>query len=265
MFSLTPTARRSRGLVVVLLAAWVAALSGCGPAEESQVVGATSAPPRILPLVPSTTEPAAGQATGRSTAASFVLTGDGVALPDTSLTPGAVFGDVDAAAICDAHYTQGVRQPHYNAKVDAFANYGVSIHDRELYQVDHLVPIALGGSNAEGNLWPQPYDPRAGAEQKDLLERQLRGLVCSQKLALGDAQQAIKTDWWDAYQRFMGQEIVPGSDGPEPPTRAAPKPGEVVNGGVCDVAGAAGYTEPKRIKLTCTLTSSGELQWQKRL
>jgi hypothetical protein len=250
---------------VVALAGLAAALAACAGHDDGDVVvGATSAPPTIYPVSVPPVEAPAAKPTGVAPVAAFVMTSDGVALPDPTRTPGATFDGVDATMICQQNYSQGVRQPRFNDKVEAFAAYGVSIHDRESYQVDHLVPISLGGSNASENLWPQPYDPRAGAEQKDLLERQLRGLVCSQVLTLADAQAAIAKDWWAAYQTSMGKPILPGSDGPAPPKPPDHAPGEVVNGGPCDAEGALGYTEPKRVPLTCTKSSSGDLRWQKR-
>lgn len=36
--------------------------------------------------------------------------------------------------------------------------YGVSEDELENYQVDHLIPLALGGSNARENLWPVAYE-----------------------------------------------------------------------------------------------------------
>jgi hypothetical protein len=241
-------------------------LAACSSDDGGQLVGAQpSVSPSIYPLTPSTTEPLVASAEAdEGPLGAFTHNADGVVLPDPDLTPGATFPDVDAAAICELHYTQGVRQPRFNTKVASFANYGIDIHDRDTYQVDHLVPVSLGGSNAEENLWPQPYDDVAGAEQKDLLERQLRGLVCSHKLALADAQKAVATDWWSAYETYMGLPIDPGSDGPPQPTRREPAPGEVTNGAPCDREGAIGYTEPKRVKLTCTRSSWGVLRWQKR-
>jgi hypothetical protein len=177
---------------------------------------------------------------------------------------GTSFDDVTAQDICRPSYTQGIRQPRFNDKVEAFANYGISIHDRDVYAVDHLIPIALGGSNTIANLWPQPYDDVAGANQKNQLERQLRGLVCSNLLSLADAQRAIATDWWQAYGTYMSLTILPGSAGPEPPEQPTPVEGAVVNGGVCETEGEVGYTEPKQVELTCTRTGFGELRWQKR-
>lgn len=256
---------RRRSVIAGLAAGAVGLLSACGGVGDDVVVGAQpTVAPSVYALPPAI--PAAGtvEEAESSHAATFVQTEEGVVLPDEDLTPGAVFEDVGAAQICDFHYTQGVRQPRFNAKVSAFASYGVSIRDRDIYQVDHLVPVSLGGSNVEENLWPQPYDEMAGAEHKDLLERQLRGLVCSNLVSLVEAQDAIATNWWLAYQTYMGRPIIPGSEGPELWERPTQTAGEVANGGLCDVEGAIGYTEPKRIRLTCTATSFGELRWQKR-
>ena len=242
----------------------VGVVCACTTGEDA-VVGAQMSPrPSIVPLPPPTFESETAEPAPIRHAATFARTDDGVVLPDGVATPGAVFDDVTASDICEFHYTQGVRQPRFNTKVSSFANYGISIHDRDIYQVDHLVPISLGGSNAEENIWPQPHDEKAGAAQKDLLERQLRGLVCSNKLTLTEAQTSIAHNWWRAYNKYMGLPIDPGSDGPEPPKGPTVIEGEVVNGGLCDEEGEVGYTEPKRIRLTCTANKYGELRWQKR-
>jgi hypothetical protein len=74
-------------------------------------------------------------------------------------------------------------------------------------EVDHLIPLELGGSNDMKNLWPQPYsctlkamcgatyDPRPGAAEKDQLENELHRLVCHDKLTLADAQRCIASNW----------------------------------------------------------------------
>jgi hypothetical protein len=218
----------------------------------------------VFVLPPPTIATPAEDDTVSAPVAAYVRTDDGVALPDPTVTPGAAFPDVTAGEVCDLHYSLGIRQPRFNDKVTAFARYGVSIHDRDVFQVDHLIPISLGGSNDEGNLWPQPYDDTAGATQKDLVERQLRGLVCSNAITLQEAQAAIAGDWWRAYQTYMGRPIVPGSEGPAPYERPEPVPGEVANGAPCDEEGAVGYTADKHIRLLCTATGFGELIWQKR-
>ena len=262
-----PRRGRPRVASVALAVAMLGILTGCDDGGERVVVGAQSTPtPSIYALPP---EPDAKVAVAQSEeedapAAAVQRTADGVALPDPDTTSGAAFADVANKDICQFHYTKSVRQPRYNDKVMAFATYGVSIHERDVYHVDHLIPISLGGSNEVKNLWPQPYDGARGADQKNLLERQLRGLVCSGTLTLGEAQSAIATDWWAAYGRYMRLPIKPGSAGPELWQRPSEDAGEVRNGGPCTKAGAVGYTVSKPIKLTCRENGLGELRWAKR-
>jgi len=225
--------------------------------------------PSIFPVLP-TDAPVAEVVGGDGTAgagrglARPVTLPNGVQLPDSKVTPGSWFPDVTEPQVCDLHYVLGIRQPRFNAKVEAFANYGVSIHDRDIYRVDHLVPIALGGNNEAGNLWPQPIDESPGAAAKDMLERQLRGLVCSHKLDLRVAQTAIATNWWKAYGTYMGREVDPGSKGMPYWTPSGASKGEVSNGAPCAADGAIGYTENKHVQLTCRANSLGQLHWAKR-
>jgi hypothetical protein len=52
------------------------------------------------------------------------------------------------------------------------------------YEVDHLVSLELGGSNALTNLWPEYYYDPWGARTKDRLEGKLHDLVCAGRLSL---------------------------------------------------------------------------------
>ena len=62
-----------------------------------------------------------------------------------------------------------------------------------------------GAPDDARNLWPEPRQPVDGwdADLKDDLEGVLNGLVCTGRLSLAAAQQAIATDWEAAYRRFM--------------------------------------------------------------
>src|ERR1700742_2245565 len=70
------------------------------------------------------------------------------------------------------------------------------------YQIDHLIPICLCGSDDPSNLWPQPrrnIEDRWNAEAKDRLERLMCRMVCNGQVDIAVAQEAFATDWIAAY------------------------------------------------------------------
>lgn len=163
---------------------------------------------RIHPLPPSTLDPSSG-ATGSERGPAFVTNAAGVVFPDADLTPGNAVPGVSAGTFCTRQYVADFRRPHFSTMASAFAGYGVSTHERDRYQVDHLIPVSLGGSNDTENLWPQPYAEPMGATQKDQLERQLTTMVCSGALGVLEARAAITTDWAAAFDRYVAS-TVPG-------------------------------------------------------
>ncbi len=133
-----------------------------------------------------------------------------VLLNDLEATPGARLS-VDLGALCRPGYTKTVRNVPVATKKQVCANYGVpSAQCTGAYvEIDHLISLELGGSNDVANLWPQPYQPKPGAREKDRLENWLHKQVCSGATSLGDAQQAIATDWYAAYQWMLGAAASP--------------------------------------------------------
>jgi hypothetical protein len=143
-------------------------------------------------------------------------------LPDPNLTPGDTFPGVTAADVCMPGWATEHRHvtPEMRAKV--YSQYGYNYDHCQgpergvLYEsceVDHLIPLELGGSNALSNLWPQPYscgdrqncvvyDPRPGACEKDQLENELHHLVCTSKMTLADAQHCIATNWVTCWEKY---------------------------------------------------------------
>ena len=129
-----------------------------------------------------------------------------VLLPDPNVTPGDALSS-DAQVVCVRGYARRERNVSAAEKKQVYALYGVrpSTQTRNgkrvriCCEVDHLISLELGGSNDIKNLWPQPYLPRPGARQKDALENWLHQQVCSGKMSIADAQQAISSDWYTAY------------------------------------------------------------------
>jgi hypothetical protein len=82
-----------------------------------------------------------------------------------------------------------------------FAAYGVPDPAPEgTTEVDHLIPLALGGSNDVANLW---LESAPGYQEKDRLEVALHRGVCAGRMPLAEAQRAIAEDWVGAAKRLQ--------------------------------------------------------------
>jgi hypothetical protein len=133
------------------------------------------------------------------------------AVPDPTLTPGATFAVV-VARICRPGYASEAREVSDADKAAVYARYGITWVPYQ-HEVDHLISLELGGSNAIRNLWPEPYAGHWGARTKDVLENRLHALVCAGELPLRVAQRQEATDWVRAYLRYVGPPPKPGDDG----------------------------------------------------
>lgn len=131
-------------------------------------------------------------------------------LPDSSCTPGdrdprVNAGNVDQT-ICVKGYTKSVRPAKSVTDVikrERMAAYGIDA-PMNTYELDHLIPLELGGSSSVANLWPQPWDGALGAHAKDRLEDRLRTLVCDGRMTLDAAQTVFATDWVSTYKQAFG-------------------------------------------------------------
>ena len=144
-------------------------------------------------------------------------------MPNPSLTPGVAL-TTNTARVCVRGYSASVRDVPQSEKASVYARYGVADVPYK-HEVDHLVSLEIGGSNAIANLWPEPYAGRWGARTKDVLEDRLHELVCDGRLGLRSAQRIEAADWVLAYRRYVGA------------TPAAPTAGAGAGGG----SSAGGY------------------------
>jgi hypothetical protein len=116
------------------------------------------------------------------------------ALPDPACTPGAAM-TVDLDVICHQS-TKDRRGVSATVHRQAFTNYGLAFpQPHGAFEVDHLIPLELGGDNAIENLWPEAAEPRPGFHEKDRVENYLHKKVCVGEMSLGEAQRLIATDW----------------------------------------------------------------------
>jgi hypothetical protein len=124
-------------------------------------------------------------------------------LPDPRCTPGAYFKNADRAHICKPGYTKTVRNVSAALKQRVYAEYAITQHSRSSYEVDHLVPLELGGSNSITNLFPEAAAPKPGFHEKDRLENTTHDAVCSRARALRATQRSIAKDWTVLYDVYF--------------------------------------------------------------
>jgi hypothetical protein len=146
------------------------------------------------------------------------MASDGYLLPDAGCTPGAVDPSVTQAdlgsTICrSGGYTSSVRPPE--GLTDSFKTLSMSAYTtpsaRIDTELDHLVPLELGGASDTRNLWAEPdqgnpaeFDPQHpfGVNAKDGVEDRLHDAVCLDRVSLAAAQQAVAADWTTAESRL---------------------------------------------------------------
>lgn len=138
-----------------------------------------------------------GRVTGTAPTSCHALPGP---RPDPACTPGAIDPSVTQAniktTICTSGYTASVRPPTGQTdtlKRSMYTAYGIPAGTTS--ELDHLVSLELGGANDVTNLWPE-----VGTlpNPKDAVENDLHKAVCSGKVTLAAAQQAIASDWQTA-------------------------------------------------------------------
>ncbi len=177
------------------------ALAGC--ALALLLTACASVPPGAPPVTP---ESATAQPSERST-------------PPTrrspfSEPPGAFFADVKqgnvAQTICVPGWTATVRPSTsftQGLKRVMLARAGLPAADAVKYELDHFVPLAVGGHpRSEDNLWLQRWDGGWNAHVKDRLERRLQVMVCAGEITLHTARTAIQHDWHGAYRKYVAAD-----------------------------------------------------------
>ena len=238
---------RVRVPVVLMAAAFV--LAGCASAGGTTSPGSATAVTSAIPAAPSGSEPAPaarsstarpqpaaagglvvlhdpGQVTGSLTGPCHA--GAGGQLPDPHCTPGGIDPAVTQAdiysTICTSGYTSTIRPPEAQTEAfkfnEAYPAYGVA--SGTVTELDHLVPLELGGNNSAANLWPEvPPTPNP----KDSVENALNAAVCAGRVSLASAQQAIAQDWQTAEARLGLSAAAPAPAPPPAPAQTATSSG----------------------------------------
>jgi len=125
-------------------------------------------------------------------------------LPNPSITPGATL-KVSKDDLCGPTRKEAEGNIPISLKTKVFQLYKIRTEATAPQNIDHLIPISLGGSNAIENLWPQPLSGEWNYNQKNQLERKLHRMVCKGELDLATAQRDISTDWVSAYKKYVAE------------------------------------------------------------
>jgi len=129
--------------------------------------------------------------------------------PNNFVTPGAKTKAKDAE-VCAADFSGSAKAIAGWQRDEALKRYG---RDASSYsgELDHLIPVSLGGSNDPDNLWPMPDNKEYGIAAKRELEDKLHQMVCAKEITLKDAQDSLKKDWTKAYDRYIKGALNAGS------------------------------------------------------
>jgi Protein of unknown function (DUF3761) len=126
--------------------------------------------------------------------------------PDARCSPGAYSTGLTKAVICSPGYrTSAVRNVPESEKHAVEIEYGLppSSYGSTL-EIDHIVPLDLGGSNAIANLFPERAAAAPGYHVKDRLEDRLPKLVCAGRMTLRTTQREIASNWEHLYRQVFG-------------------------------------------------------------
>lgn len=133
---------------------------------------------------------------------------NGYPIPDPRCTPGGINPSITAEMLRDTDFrTRCVRncatseaEKHVTYKWYGIQKPRSNSGDHQVCELDHLVPLELGGSDGLGNIWPQ-CGPDSTVLQdryfkiKDRVENYLADEVKAGRIPVDAAQRGIASDW----------------------------------------------------------------------
>lgn len=132
----------------------------------------------------------------QSSSQNICLDNDGI-YPNFECSSGANI-TVSLDVMCKKGYTATVRNVSEKTRKEVLKKYNVSDGYGRTYELDHIVPLCMGGSNDAENLWLEPSTKGGfvyGYQKKDGVERLLCNKVCNGTITLEEAQYQIVYNW----------------------------------------------------------------------
>jgi len=133
---------------------------------------------------------------------------NGFPLPDPNCTPGAENPTVTLDVLRNPAFRTGCIRNCATSESQKHVTYGWysltsptnNTGDKQTCELDHLVPLELGGADTLDNIWPQCGPAGVSLndryfKQKDLVENYLTRQVKSGAMDLEEARHQIATDW----------------------------------------------------------------------
>lgn len=142
----------------------------------------------------------------------------GYPVPDPHCTPGGINPTVTADVLRNSAWRTGCIRDCSTSEAEkhiAYRWYGLhaprkNFGENQVCELDHLVPLELGGADGLGNIWPQCGPSDAVLKEryfkvKDRVENYLADEVKAGRMPLERAQRGIAADWTqylDAANRY---------------------------------------------------------------
>ena len=143
---------------------------------------------------------------------------DGYPAPDPRCTPGGINPSVTAEMLRSRGWRTGCIRNCATSEAEKHVTYrwyGLRVPrrnfgDTQVCELDHLVPLELGGADGLGNIWPECGPSGVALREryfklKDRVENYLAEEVRSGRMPLDSAQRGIAADWTrylDAANRY---------------------------------------------------------------
>jgi len=184
---------------VIVLGMTLAATSRAQKEEENKVPENCPAGIEVKGDSAHVPTPSAGQC--------HVKTKNGANFPDPNCTPGAFNPSLTLAVLKNPDFKTGCvrnQATSESAKADTYQYYGITDMNKEghgqVCELDHLIPLYLGGADTLDNIWPQCGPEGASGEdlyfkKKDKVEVYLGDQVRAGKMSLAVAQKGIVKNW----------------------------------------------------------------------